>query len=420
MSIILSTEELPWITAAHKHLNTLKFMEQLRDLAKELGTPGLDKLFKAARKKGIDISKTQVKSFLAKKGEKQIFRPLPQSKGKSGTEDLGFRAQMDIIDLKYSKSLGHKNILVLVDLYTRRVWAKPVRNKEPAVVAPVLRQILNEMDPIPTIISSDKGNEFTGAVERLLEEKEIIHRTKREKYDPNVLAVVDRAIQNLKSRLAESLADSPGEWATRIAQVVQQYNATEHSTVHDAPKEISTNPIAKYMVLQDNAQKLKHNQTILKARKTALEDAGTFRRPIGGLQQGAFRRGFKATWGDVEKVDTIQGSVVKPRGDGDKIDIKRIMPVDRETGNVEATFAQGDAWIQRKRDILFPITLELYHWLGDDEKSMSTAAAHLKVDLGEEEYRNYLRQAGFQHLSQAVSITPELALTKGGYYVRRD
>ena len=169
-------------------------------------------------------------------------------------------------------------------------------------MAPVLRQILNEMDPIPTIISSDKGNEFTGAVERLLEEKEIIHRTKREKYDPNVLAVVDRAIQNLKRRLAESLADSPGEWATRITQVVQQYNATEHSTVHDAPKEISTNPLAKYMVLQDNAQKLKHNQTILKARKTALEDAGTFRRPIGGLQQGAFRRGFKATWGDVEKL----------------------------------------------------------------------------------------------------------------------
>ncbi len=112
--------------------------------------------------------------------------------------------------------------------------------------------------------------------------------------------------------------------------------------------------------------------------------------------------------------------MVKPRGDGDKVDIKRIMPVDKDTGDVEATFAQGDAWIQRKRDILFPITLELYHWLGDDEKSMSTAAAHLKVELGEEEYRNYLRQAGFQHLSQAVSITPELALTKGGYYVRRD
>ncbi len=344
---------------------------------------------------------------------------MPESKGKSGAEGPGFRAQMDLVDLKYSKSQGNKNILVVIDVFSRRVWAKPVRNKEPASVAPVLRQILNEMDRSPTILSSDKGNEFTGVVDELLEEKNITHRTKGEKYDPNVLAVVDRAIQNLKTRLAESLADEPGEWATRVRDVVRQYNATEHSTVHDAPKEIATNQIAKFMVLQDNAQKLKHNTTILKARKTALEDVEAFRRPIGGLQQGAFRRGFKASYGPVEHVATIEGSVVKPTGDGGKIDIKRVLPVDKDTGNVEATFAQGDAYIQRKRDIIWPIVLELYHWLDDGEKSMSTAAAHLKKELGADEYRGYLRQAGFQHLSQAVSISPELQLTQGGYYVKR-
>ena len=395
-------------------------MEQLAELAKELGTPGQAKLYRAAKKKGIPVSKIEVRSFLAKKGEKQIFRPLPESKGKTGVEDLGFRAQMDIIDLKYSKSQGNKNILVVIDVFTRKVWAKPVKNKEPASVAPVLRQILNEMGTPLKIISSDKGNEFKNEVDALLEEKDITHRVKSEKYDLNVLSVIDKAIQTLKKRLAESLSDEPGEWATRVHDVVRQYNATEHSTVHDAPKEIATNQIAKFMVLQDNAQKLKHNQTVLKTRKTALEDAGAFRRPIGGLQQGAFRRGFKASYGPVEKVDTIEGSTVKPQGDGNNVDIKRVMPVDKDTGDVEATFAQGDGYIQRKRDIIWPLVLELYHWLGDGEKSMSTAAAHLKKELGAEEYWSYLRQAGFQHLSQAVDITPELRLTQGGYYVRQD
>ena len=395
-------------------------MEQLTELATELGNPGLQKLYKAAKKKGIPVSRLEVRSFLAKKGEKQIFRPLPESKGQSATEAPGFRAQMDLIDLKYSSSQGNKNILVVIDVFTRKVYAKPVRSKEPAAVASKLREILNEMDTMPTIMSSDKGNEFTNQVNQLLEELDITHRTKGEKYDPNVLAVVDRVIQNLKKRLAESLADDPGEWAQRIPIVVRQYNATEHSAVHDAPKEISTNPIAKFMVTQDNAQKLKHNETILKTRKTALEDAGAFRRPIGGLQQGAFRRGFKATYGPVEKVDTVQGSTVKPQGDGGKVDIKRVMPVDKDTGNVEATFAQGDAYIQRKRDIIFPIVMELYHWLDDDEKSMSKASTHLKKKLGEDIYKNYLRQAGFQHLSQAVSITPELQLTQGGYYLKQN
>ena len=51
---------------------------------------------------------------------------------------------------------------------------------------------------------------------------------------------------------------------------------------------------------------------------------------------------------------------------------------------------------------------------------MSTAAAHLKRELGADEYRSYLRQAGFQHLSQAVDITPELKLIQGGYYVTQN
>ena len=99
-------------------------MEQLAELAKELGTPGQAKLYRAARKKGIEVSKLEVHSFLAKKGEKQIFRPLPESKDKTRTEGPGFRAQMDMIDLKYSKSQGNKNILVVIDVFTRKVWAK--------------------------------------------------------------------------------------------------------------------------------------------------------------------------------------------------------------------------------------------------------------------------------------------------------
>ena len=174
------------------------------------------------------------------------------------------------------------------------------------------------------------------------------------------------------------------------------------------------------MVQQDNAKKLKHNQAVFEARKNNLEDNMTFRRPIGGLQQGAFRRGYKASYGEVEKVRDIKGSMVKGDNDEPAIDIKRVMPVDPESSNAAPGFAQGDAWIQRKRDLVFPLILELHHWLGEDEKSMSTAAAHLKKELGEDAYWEYLKSAGFgRHLSQAVSIIPELTLTQNGYYVTR-
>jgi len=393
--------------------------EQLKDLAAELGNPGVEKLFRAAKKKRIGVSKQEVRSFLAKVGSKQIFRPLPESKGKSVSEAEGFRVQMDLIDLKHSASLGFKNILLLIDVFTRKVWARPVRNKEPASVAPVLRIILDEMDTPVKIISSDKGNEFAANVQALLEERNIIHRAKEEKHDPNVLAVLDRATQNVKKRLAESLAEKPGEWATRLPEIIRQYNATPHETLHnETPKEISETPVAKFLVLQDNAQKAQHNVTLLKARKKSAEDAGAFRRPIGGLQQGVFRRGFKATFDKVEQIKEIKGSIITPEGEGEKIDVKRVLPVDKESGDVEATFAQGDARVQKQREILFPLTLELWHFLGDEERSMAAAAVHLKKELGEEYWR-ILRAVRFSHLSEAVHITPEFIQTQGGFWLKR-
>ena len=200
--------------------------------------------------------------------------------------------------------------------------------------------------------------------------------------------------------------------------MVRQYNATEHETVHDAPKEIASNEIAKFMVLQDNAQKMQHNNAVLKVRKNALEETKAFRRPLG-TNIGPFRRGFKATFGDVEKVKEIKGSTVIPEGEGEKLDIKRVMPVNEESGNPQATFAQGDARTQRKREIIFPITIELFNWLDDEERSISSAAAHLKKVLSEDEYWRLLRSAGFQHLSGAIHITPELTQTQGGFFVKR-
>jgi len=65
-------------------------MDRVIELSKQLGTPGVEKLYKAARKRNIRVSKEEIKQLLATKGQKQIFRPLPPSKGKTGSENLDF------------------------------------------------------------------------------------------------------------------------------------------------------------------------------------------------------------------------------------------------------------------------------------------------------------------------------------------
>eukprot|EP00973_Karenia_brevis_P027096 3738732-Karenia_brevis.AAC.1 len=107
------------------------------------------------------------------------------------------------------------------------------------------------------------------------------------------------------------------------------------------------NKTLRFMLDQDQARKLKHNQQLLEGRREQLEDAGAFRRPLAVTSR--FKRGFQASYGAVEKVDSIEGSRVKPVGDGEPIDIKRVLPVDKDTGDVRPGFALGQARTEAKR-----------------------------------------------------------------------
>jgi glucokinase len=173
---------------------------QLQELAQKLGTPGGQKLYQAARKRGIQVTKDQVRQYVRRQGQKQIFRPLLAAAGKTASESEQMRAQMDLIDLKFSASKGFKMVLVVVNVWNRMGFAIPIVDKSAESVANGLRTLLNDVKLNPKFIFSDAGNEWRGPVQTLLEEKGIVHRAK-EKEDVNALAVLDRFIQTFKKRL---------------------------------------------------------------------------------------------------------------------------------------------------------------------------------------------------------------------------
>ena len=205
---------------------------ELEELAQKLGVPGGQKLYTAARKRGLAVTKKQVQEFVRKQGQKQIFRPLPPAAGKTASESEQMRAQMDMVDLSTSPSRGSSFILVVLNVWNRMGFAIPVEDKRAKSVATGLSILLDDPKLAPEIISTDSGNEWKGAVEALLQERQIVHRTK-DPSDVNALAAVDRFIQTLKKRLAENLASEKGEWADRVAEVVRQYNESPHETLFD-------------------------------------------------------------------------------------------------------------------------------------------------------------------------------------------
>ena len=73
-------------------------LQKARKLSAELGSPGVQALWRAVQKAGINVTKAQVKEQVAGQGEKQIFGRLQPTEGK--TASRGDDWQMDLADLK--------------------------------------------------------------------------------------------------------------------------------------------------------------------------------------------------------------------------------------------------------------------------------------------------------------------------------
>jgi len=108
-------------------------MERLAALSKELGSPGHLALYIAARKRGIIASRTQVPDFASKQGERQVFSAVQPSAGKTVDDSEFARFQADLIDMENDAGTPGervaKDILVVVNVLTRQIYARAMRMK---------------------------------------------------------------------------------------------------------------------------------------------------------------------------------------------------------------------------------------------------------------------------------------------------
>ena len=297
-------------------------LRQLRELSAELGHPGAQPLWLAAKRKGLEVQRKDVLAWVAGHSEKQVLAAPQRAAGKSISEDDN-RWQMDLVDvtsISGEDSRRHRFFLVCANVFDRFLYARALMSKEPAEVASMLRQILDENTGAlegrsrlraatrrkkPSIISSDNGAEFGGEVAALLKDRGIEQRFK-DPGDLNALGLLDRQIGLLKKKLAEMAARTKRTWPFLLQQAVDSLNATPKPDVlhGEAPKDVKDSPAVRFMLQQDQARALNHNQRLTDRRKAQLEESGGHFRPQ--LAIGKFKRNFQATYGDTQKAVQVQ------------------------------------------------------------------------------------------------------------------
>ena len=68
---------------------------QLAQLSNDLGHPGIAPLWLAVKKRGLNLTRKQVETYVKAKGSKQIFQAVQPARGKTVAESLDSRWMMD-------------------------------------------------------------------------------------------------------------------------------------------------------------------------------------------------------------------------------------------------------------------------------------------------------------------------------------
>ena len=388
---------------------------QLREVWVDAGRPGIAKLYAAARRKNLDATLANVRSFVKAQESRQIFAPGPASSGKVSSSRLDDRWQADVIDWKQmdaEKNKGMKNTLVVVDVFSRFVWAVPLPSKSPEEVTRAFRSILKVSRRTPAEVDSDGGAEFGGVFDDMLDKQGIAHRTKRTGHT-NALAVVDATIKRIKETLRQEMAeDGTGNWLKFMDRAVKAINTTSHDhLMGSAPSDVKANTALQYTLQKQAGKDTQQNNKQNADKIATLRKAGAFRVL---LPSKTFTRTTTARWSnEVHKVVEFIGSEVVDEK-GATYPVRNTLPV--ATGSKQFA-APADLGSQAKqgqqRGKMERFSTVLNGFLGDEGLTLQGAGTKLRKVPGFSDAMEDAKITGIGALERFIRLFPTMFVVEG-------
>ena len=122
---------------------------------------GPDKLYRFVRKDGkFVLSKYKIRKWLQRQEPYSLQRPLKRSfkRNKVIVKGIDDQWDVDLMDMtKFAKyNNGYNFILVVIDIFSKYVWLRPLKDKKRESVSTALEDVLTE-GRSPNRVRTDKG-----------------------------------------------------------------------------------------------------------------------------------------------------------------------------------------------------------------------------------------------------------------------
>jgi hypothetical protein len=296
----------------------------IQELWKKYNYPGKNKLIALAKKEGVKATTKDIDSFLNTQNTQQVFsKKIKQKPGHIVSFQPDSRFQMDLIDMSnYSmKNKGYHWIMLLVDIFNRKLTAYLMKDKTEASVLKVLNQFFKNHHP--DIIMSDKDSGFKA---RKVQELMRANQAENNMVEPNdhkALGVIDRAVQTIKDTIYKYMTEeNTTKYYDELPKIIEAYNDTPHSGIMNiAPNDANKKE-------NKDAIQIMNHQFDLQNRKNRVHinegDTVRIRK-----EKNAFSRSYDTKFSDKQYTVTKDDKTRAILDDGTNIDKRRLIKTEK-------------------------------------------------------------------------------------------
>ena len=270
----------------------------IQEVYKKYNYPSKQKLYALTKLEGVKATLKEVQQFLDKQHAQQIFsRKIKQKAGHIVSFQPDERFQMDLVDMSNfsMKNQGYNWILMLVDVFNRKIYAYLLPNKNKESIFKALTQFFEKHHP--EIITSDNDTGFkSDLIRKLMEKNETVNHMV-EPNDHKALGIVDRAIQTIKNVIYKYMKqENTTSYSKELARIIKAYNDTPNSGILD----IAPNAVEADKDNTDKLQILNHEHDYQNRKNRVHLNIGDTVRIR--LNKNAFVRSFDEKYSDLQYV----------------------------------------------------------------------------------------------------------------------
>lgn len=204
---------------------------------------GRDKLFQYLRANHLEmnISRRQVMNWLKSNELNQLYSPAKKTKDiqRTITKAPFKQVGIDLIDKTSSSYNGYKWILTGIDLFSKKGYAVPMKNKTTKDVINAMKKMLKQMKELPGSIRSDSGSEFISKEFKALMEKNNIKQVLSKPNSPQSNGNVERFNGILKRLIEKNDTQFDDKNFVKFIPIaIRNYNQTISRVTGKTPNEI--------------------------------------------------------------------------------------------------------------------------------------------------------------------------------------